>query len=181
MTAVTRPLQRVHSIVRRCIACCAILLTAACAGCGGGFVYRPDPEPRQEFPIDISVEQNIYAATAKHPHKAEPAVEPAQPQKAIPSEPTEAADHFYSVHLFSFKRPDFAHSAAQKIAAETKQPVFVKETALPGNETWQRVYVGMFPSETAAKAFGEKMKSDSVSNYFSVHMLTAPLASASHP
>ena len=78
-----------------------ILLMAACTGCGGGFVYRPDPEPRQEFPVDISVEQEIYAATAKQPQKAEPAVEPAPPEKNLPSAPPEPADHFYSVHLFS--------------------------------------------------------------------------------
>ncbi len=156
--------------------CCAILLTAACAGCGGGFVYRPDPEPRQEFPVDISVEQKIYAATAKKAPKAEPAAEPAQTEKPAPPASTEAADHFYSVHLFSFKRPDFARSAAQKIAAQTGQPVFVRETDLPGSGIWQRVYVGMFPSEAAAKAFGGKMKSDGISDYFCVYRLSAPLA-----
>ncbi len=181
MTAVTPTMQRVQPIVYRGILCCAFLLTAACAGCGGGFVYRPDPEPRQEFPVDISVEQEIYAATAQQPKKAEPAAEPAQKHKAIPSVPAKAADHFYSVHLFSFKRPDFARSAAQNIAAQTGQPVFVRETGLPGSGTWQRVYVGMFPSEAAAKACGAKMKSDAVSDYFRVYRLTAPLAAASQP
>ena len=159
-----------------CLLCCSILLTAACAGCGAGFVYRPDPEPRQEFPVDISVEQKIYAATAKQPPKAEPAAEPVQTKKPARSASTQAADHFYSVHLFSFKRPDFARSAAQKTAAQTGQPVFVRETDLPGSGIWQRVYVGMFPSEAAAKAFGEKLKSDGISDYFCVYRLTAPLA-----
>ena len=96
-----------------------LLLMVDCAGCGGGFVYRPDPEPRQEFPVDISVEQEIYAATATKPLKAEPVVEPEQTQKAAPVAPSQPTDYFYSVHLFSFKRPDFAHSAAQKTAAQT--------------------------------------------------------------
>lgn len=159
-----------------CLLCCSILLTAACAGCGAGFVYRPDPEPRQEFPVDISVEQKIYAATAKQPPKAAAAAEPVQTKKPARSASTQAADHFYSVHLFSFKRPDFARSAAQKTAAQTGQPVFVRETDLPGSGIWQRVYVGMFPSEAAAKAFGEKLKSDGISDYFCVYRLTAPLA-----
>ena len=91
-----------------------LLLMVDCAGCGGGFVYRPDPEPRQEFPVDISVEQKIYTATAPQPQKAEPAGEPAQTEKEAQSAAPEPADHFYSVHLFSFRRPDFAHSAAQR-------------------------------------------------------------------
>ena len=181
MTAAAKTLQGVLSSAHSGILCCAILLTAACAGCGGGLVYRPDPEPRQEFPVDISVEQDIYAATAKQPRKAEPAVEPAPPEKKPPSAPAEAADHFYSVHLFSFKRAEGARSAAQKIAAQTGQPVFVRETHLPGSGTWQRLYVGMFPSEAAAKAFGGKMKSEAVSPYFCVYKLTAPLAAASQP
>ena len=162
--------------MQSCVLCCAILLTAACAGCAGGFVYRPDPEPRQEFPVDISIEQEIYAATAQQPPKAEPAVETAQSEKPAPASSTKPADHFYSVHLFSFKRPDFARSAAQKLAAQTGQPVFIKETDLPGSGTWQRVYVGMFPSEAAAKAFGGKIKSDGISDYFCVYKLAAPLA-----
>lgn len=170
-----------NSIARWCLLCCSILVSAACAGCGGGFVYRPDPEPRQEFPVDISVEQDIYASTAKQPRKAEPAVEHAQPQKAIRSVPAKAADHFYSLHLFSFKRPDFARSTAEKIAAQTGQPVFVRETGLPGSGIWQRVYVGMFPSEAAAKKFGGKIKADGISNYFGVYKLSAPLAAQSRP
>ncbi len=79
--------------------CCAILLTAACAGCGGGFVYRPDPEPRQEFPVDISVEQDIYAATAKQPRKAEPAVEPAPPEKN-PQHPRSSRSFLQRASLF---------------------------------------------------------------------------------
>ena len=176
MTSVSQTLQWQNLIVQSCVLCCAILVTAACAGCGGGFVYRPDPEPRQEFPVDISVEQKIYTATAPQPQKAEPAGEPAQTEKAALSAAPEPADHFYSVHLFSFRRPDFAHSAAQKIAAQTGQAVFVRETDLPGSGTWHRVYAGMFSSETAAKALGGKMKSGGVSDYFCVYRLTAPLA-----
>ena len=176
MTSVSQTLQWQNLIVQSCVLCCAILVTAACAGCGGGFVYRPDPEPRQEFPVDISVEQEIYAATATKPLKAEPVVEPEQTQKAAPVAPSQPTDYFYSVHLFSFKRPDFAHSAAQKTAAQTGQPVFIKETELPGSGTWHRVYVGMFPSEAAAKAFGGKIKSDGISDYFCVYRLAAPLA-----
>ena len=111
------------------------------------------------------------------PARPSPLLSPHQ-HKRTPSAPAKAADHFYSVHLFSFKRPDFARSAAQNIAAQTGQPVFVRETHLPGSGTWQRVYVGMFPSEAAAKAFGGKMKSDAVSDYFSVYKLSAPLAAA---
>lgn len=181
MTTVTKVLQGVLSRARRGIPCCALLLTAACAGCGGGLVYRPDPEPRQEFPVDISVEQDIYASTARQPSRAESAVEPEQPQKAGPSAPAEAADHFYSVHLFSFKRAEGARSAAQKIAAQTGQPVFVREASLPGSGIWQRVYVGMFASEAAAKAFGGKMKSEAISPYFCVYKLSAPLAAKAHP
>lgn len=138
-------------------------------------MYRPDPEPRQEFPVDISVEQKIYAATAQKPQKAVPAVETAQTEKPAPASFPQPADHFYSVHLFSFKRPDFANSAAQKLAAQTGQPVFIKETDLPGSGTWQRVYAGMFPSEASAKAFGGKIKSDGISDYFCVYRLAAPL------
>ena len=162
----------------RDLLCWAILLTAACTGCSGGFVYRPDPERRQEFPVDISVEQKIYAATAKQPPKAEPAVEPPQTEKPAQTASAEPADHFYSVHLFSFKRPDFAANAAQKLASQTGQPVFIKETELPGSGAWQRLYVGMFPSEAAAKAFGKKMQSDAVAVYFCVYRLAAPLAAA---
>jgi hypothetical protein len=39
----------------------------------------------------------------------------------------------------------------------------------------------MFPSEAAAKAFGEKMKAEAVSSYFSVYKLSAPLAAQAHP
>ena len=176
MTAVSQPLQWRNLIVQSCVLCCAIFMAAACAGCGAGFVYRPDPEPRQEYPVDISVEQEIYAATAKQPQKAEPAVAHVQTEKPVPAASTQAADHFYSLHLFSFKRPDCANSAAQKLAAQTGQPVFIKETELPGSGTWQRVYAGMFPSEAAAKAFGGKIKSDGISDYFCVYRLAAPLA-----
>jgi hypothetical protein len=179
MTAASQPLQWRNLIVQSGVFCCAIFLTAACAGCGAGLVYRPDPEPRQEYPVDISVEQEIYAATAKQPPKAEPAVAPAQTEKPAPAASTQPADHFYSVHLFSFKQPGFARSAAQKLAAQTGQPVFIKETGLPGSGTWQRVYAGMFPSEASAKAFGGKIKSDGISDYFCVYRLAAPLAAES--
>jgi hypothetical protein len=175
MKAVSRIIKRQKLVMRSCGLCCAIFLSAVGTGCGGGFVYRPDPEPRQEFPVDISVEQKIYAATAKQPQKAGPAVEPAQTEKPAPAASTQPAEHFYSVHLFSFKRPDFAHSAARKIAAQTGQPVFIKETELPGSGTWQRLYVGMFPSEAAAKVLGGKMKSDGIAEYFCVYKLPAPL------
>ena len=181
MTTVYQTLQWQNLIVNSCQLCLAILLTVACTGCSGGFVYRPDPRPRQEIPIDISVEQNIYAATAKQPKKAEPAVEPAQTQKVVPPASAPAPDHFYSVHLFSFRQPDFARSAAQKAAAQTGQPVFIQETDLPGSGIWQRVYVGMFPSEAGAKAFGGKMKTDGVSDYFCVYRLPASLAAETHP
>jgi hypothetical protein len=170
-------MQRQNVFVRNCLLCCAILLTAACAGCGGGgFVYRPDPEPRQEFPVDISVEQEIYAATAKSAPKDGPAAQPVQKQKSARSASKDAANHFYSVHLFSFKRPDFARDAAQKTAAKTKHPVFIRKIELPGSGIWQRVYVGMFPSEAAAKSFGGKMTAEGISDYFCVDRLTAPLA-----
>ena len=181
MTGVCKNAHWIASMPQSCMRCCTVLLIAFCAGCGGGFVYRPDPEPRQEFPVDTVVEQKIYAATAKKPRKAAPAAETVPTQKAARPTPPTGADHFYSVHLFSFKRPDFARSAAQKLAAQTGQPVFIKETDLPGSGTWQRVYAGMFPSEAAAKAFGGKMKSEAVSNYFCVYRLSAPLAAESHP
>jgi hypothetical protein len=59
---------------------------------------------------------------------------------------------------------------------QTGKPVFVREIDLPGSGIWQRIYVGMFQSEVAAKAFGEKMKSDGISDYFCVYKLSAPLA-----
>ena len=176
MTGVCQTMHVILSTLQGSAVYLTLLLMVDCAGCGGGFVYRPDPEPRQEFPVDISVEQKIYTTTAPQSQKAEPAGEPAQTEKEAQSAAPEPADHFYSVHLFSFRRPDFAHSAAQKIAAQTGQAVFVRETDLPGSGTWHRVYAGMFSSETAAKALGGKMKSGGVSDYFCVYRLTAPLA-----
>ena len=181
MTAVSQTLQWQNLITHSCLLCLAMLLTAACTGCGAGFVYRPQTEQRQESPVDISAEQKIYAATSKQPKKAKPTVEPAQTQKVVPPAAAPAPDHFYSVHLFSFRQPDFAHSAAQKAAAQTGQPVFIQETDLPGSGIWHRVYVGTFPSEAAAKAFGGKMKADGVSDYFCVYRLPASLAAEAHP
>jgi hypothetical protein len=179
MTSISKTMQWLHAMAHMCAPCCAILLTAACTG--GGLVYRPDPEPRQEFPVDISIEQKIYTATAKQPPKAATAAEPVQTKTTARSASTQAADHFYSVHLFSFKQPDLARRAAQNLAEQTGQPVFVREADLPGSGIWHRVYIGMFPSEAAAKAFGGTIKSDGISDYFCVYKLSAPLATASQP
>jgi|GEM_PF-2619773 len=65
---------------------CAVFLTAAAMGCSGGLVYRPEPEPKYDLPKDISIEQDIYAATARPTPKPQPPSAD-RPKEQPPSRP----------------------------------------------------------------------------------------------
>ena len=160
-----------------------LLLVLLEVGCGG-FVYRPDPEPPKEFPVDTAVEQEIYRTAAKRPGQNTPPAPPPAHEpsvKAPPGPPQDilcvnpdgtafsfvaaigrAPESFYSVHLFSFRRYDLAVNAGRDMARRSGRMAYVCRTELPGSGIWHRVYVGNFSTKTAAQAFGGTLKAQGI-------------------